>query len=177
MYIVVVFVCKFILTSSINFYPADGGLISLLKSDVPSRHDLTSIKMIQLLRECKICFYVECLKCLDQLLLFSYFSVRESRWFCSLTSSSNWRRVHSSICSCASSSLIRYKPTTSIMFPQQRPQNCFLKQLMDGGLSLDLNMTPSKQNPSVPYLCIALKLPVSFWHWMMLLTMQKVEAT
>jgi hypothetical protein len=79
MHIFVVFGCKFILTSSVNFYPEDGSLISLLKSSELSRHDFTSSKKIQLVCVCKICFYVECLKCLDQLLLFSYFSVRGSR--------------------------------------------------------------------------------------------------
>jgi len=68
-------------------------------------------------------------------------------------------------------------PTSIILLPQQRPQNCLFKATNGRRFKQDLNMTPSKQNPSVPYLYISLKRPVPFLHWMELLIMQKVEAS
>ena len=75
------------------------------------------------------------------------------------------------------SRLIRYKPLhPSSCYPSNAHKTACLKRLMDGGLSKTSTRPLPKQNPSVPYLYISLKHPVSFVHWMKLLIMQKLEA-
>jgi len=127
---------------------------------------------------CEIFFSVGYLAKLDLLLLISYVRIRGWRLFCvslrlPLTDA---LCIHPSPVLPLQTHKIQ-TPTSIILLPQQRPQNCLFKATNGRRFKQDFNMTPSKQNPSVSYLYISLKHSVSFLHWLKLRTMQKVEAS